>query len=150
MNIRRENDKLTISAWDQKDPINRTFFSGLFFLLIYFIFGFQSGLIGLGVLFFIYLAMHFKTCQSNNESAIFDFDSNQVILEKSFLGFKVNEDQLQNVHFNQLVFKEYQRNYFGQKKYQLEYSTEKETVVLYRLDNLEQKTILEKELNQGL
>jgi hypothetical protein len=148
MNIRKENNKLTLSAWDQKDPINRTFFSGLFFLLVYYSFGFQTAFIALSLLILVALAIHFIECRTNNASAYFDFQANTIVFTKAFLGFTLDQSELEDVDFNQLVFTAYPRNQFGQKKYQLEYQTQESCVVVYRVDSKEQKVVIEAELKR--
>lgn len=146
MNIRKENGSLTISAWDQKDPINRTFFSGLLFLLVYFFLGFEASCFALVTIILIDLTVHYRECQTNYASVRFDFQTNTIVLVKSFLGFTLYESELNRIDFNKLVFNEYHRNRFGQKKYQLEYHTPEKTSVLYRVDDAVQKMIIEKEL----
>lgn len=139
MKIEEANYKVIVSDWKQKVSIATVLILIVFSIFLIFVFGLMPGIIAS---IFLSLALTIGLIidgLSNFSRVQFDFKNNEIDSTSRFLGMIIRRNKIQNADFNMLEFNEYRRKGGGFKKYVLEYNDGASKMMVYRVNQAEER-----------
>jgi hypothetical protein len=143
MKIKETKNTLTFSDWKENNRVSTVITITIGSIILFFLVGYEQSAIVFWGFIILFLSGRLFDSFTNYSRVTLDYKAKTIESTMSFFGITLRKSKLKKVNFEKLIFKEYQRNGGGLKKYILEYHHLNGRTVVYRVNKKSAKEKME-------